>query len=88
MLPKFLLADNSQESPDTIYVVHTEEPKFIVESDIEDFWSNQKVHWLSEAPVSEEVIRALLEDAENFLDDEFESQENLYGEGEDDDDED
>lgn len=88
MLPKFLLADNSQESPDTIYVVHTEEPKFIVESDIEDFWSNQKVHWLSEAPVSEEVIKALLEDAENFLDDEFESQENLYGEGEDDDDED
>lgn len=86
MLPKFLLADNSQESPDTIYVVHTEEPKFIVESDIEDFWSNQKVHWLSEAPVSEEVIRALLEDAETFLDDEFESQENLYGEEEDDED--
>ena len=49
MLPKFLLADNSQECPDTIYVVHTEEPKFIVESDIEDFWSNEKVHWLSEA---------------------------------------
>ena len=52
MLPKFLLADNSQECPDTIYVVHTEEPKFIVESDIEDFWANQKVHWLSEPPVS------------------------------------
>ena len=86
MLPKFLLADNSQESPDTIYVVHTEEPKFIVESDIEDFWSNQKVHWISEQPVSEEVIRALLEDAETFLDDEFESQENLYGEDEDDED--
>ncbi|MFV0377748.1 MAG: hypothetical protein ACK5JD_10665 [Mangrovibacterium sp.] len=86
MLPKFLLADNSQESPDTIYVVHTEEPKFIVESDIEDFWSNQKVHWLSEAPVSEEVIRALLEDAETFLDDEFENQENLYGDEDEDED--
>jgi Zn-finger protein len=86
MLPKFLLADNSQECPDTIYVVHTEEPKFIVESDIEDFWSNQKVHWLSEPPVSEELIKALLEDAETFLDEEFESQENLYGEDEDDED--
>ncbi len=86
MLPKFLLADNSQECPDTIFVVHTEEPKFIVESDIEDFWSNQKVHWLSEAPVSEELIKALLEDAETFLDDEFENQDNLYAEDEDDED--
>ena len=86
MLPKFLLADNSQECPDTIFVVHTEEPKFIVESDIEDFNSNQKVHWLSEVPGSEEIIKALLEDAENFLDDEFESQDSLYGEDDDDDD--
>ncbi len=80
MLPKFLLADNSQESPDTIYVVHTEEPKFIVESDIEDFWSNQEIHWLSEAPESQELINSLLEEAENFLEDEFENQEDLYDE--------
>ncbi len=85
MLPKFLLADNSQECPDTIFVVHTEEPKFIVESDIEDFWSNQQVHWLSEAPESEDIIKALLEDAENFLEDEFENQDNLYAEDEDED---
>lgn len=84
MLPKFLLADNSQESPDTIYVVHTEEPKFIVESDIEDFWSNQEVHWLSEAPESKELIKSLLEEAENFLEDEFENQEDLYDEEDDD----
>ncbi len=86
MLPKFLLADNSQECPDTIFVLHTEEPKFIVESDIEDFWSNQKVHWFSEAPTSEEVIKALLEDAEAFLEEEFENQEALYGEEDDDED--
>ncbi|MGV8139611.1 MAG: hypothetical protein AB2L20_30820 [Mangrovibacterium sp.] len=84
MLPKFLLADNSQESPDTIYVVHTEEPKFIVESDIEDFWSNQEIHWISEAPESPELIKSLLEEAENFLEDEFENQEDLYDEEEDD----
>jgi len=84
MLPKFLLADNSQESPDTIYVVHTEEPKFIVESDIEDFWSNQEIHWISEAPESSELIKSLLEEAENFLEDEFENQEDLYDEEDDD----
>ena len=80
MLPKFLLADNSQETPDTIFVVHTEEPKFIVESDIEDFWSNQEIHWLSEAPDSEDVIHLLLEEAEEYLEAEFESQENLFDE--------
>lgn len=84
MLPRFLLADNSQESPDTIYVVHTEEPKFIVESDIEDFWSNQEIHWISEAPESPELIKSLLEEAENFLEDEFENQEDLYDEEDDD----
>lgn len=80
MLPKFLLADNSQESPDTIYVIHTQEPKFIVESDIEDFWSNQKVHWLSTPPESKDIQLSLLEDAESFLDDEFENQDELYDE--------
>jgi len=84
MLPKFLLADNSQESPDTIYVVHTEEPKFIVESDIEDFSSNQEIHWISEAPESQDLINSLLEEAENFLEDEFENQEDLYDDDDDD----
>ena len=83
MLPKFLLADNSQETPDTIFVVHTEEPKFIVESDIEDFWSNQEIHWLSEIPDSEDVVNQLLEEAEEYLEAEFESQENLFEEEED-----
>ncbi|MHA7108866.1 hypothetical protein [Sunxiuqinia elliptica] len=82
MLPKFLLADNSQETPDTIFVVHTEEPKFIVESDIEDFWSNQEIHWLSDVPESEELINQLLEEAEEYLEAEFESQENLFDEEE------
>lgn len=80
MLPKFLLADNSQETPDTIFVVHTEEPKFIVESDIEDFWSNQEIHWLSDTPTDEDVINKLLEETEEYLEAEFESQENLFDE--------
>ncbi len=78
MLPKFLLADNSQETPDTIFVVHTEEPRFIVESDIEDFWSNQVIHWLDDDPQNEDLIEQLLELAETFLEDEFENQDELY----------
>ncbi|VAW23548.1 hypothetical protein MNBD_BACTEROID01-2589 [hydrothermal vent metagenome] len=78
MLPKFLLADNSQEMPDTIFVVHTETPRFIVESDIEDFWSNQEIHWIDDDPQNEDLIEQLLEETENFLDSEFESQEDLY----------
>jgi hypothetical protein len=84
MLPKFLLADNSQETPDTIFVVHNEEPKFIVESDIEDFWSNQVVHWYSEKPDSDALIKQLLEDAEEYLEAEFENQENLFDDEEND----
>ena len=78
MLPKFLLADNSQEVPDTIFVVHTESPRFIVESDIEDFWENQVIHWIDDDPQNEDFIAELLEEAEEFLENEFDSQEDLY----------
>ena len=77
MLPKFLLADNSQETPDTIFVVHTETPRFIVESDIDDFYANHNVHWIDGEPGDEEMIADLLEAAEDFLDKEFENEEKL-----------
>lgn len=80
MLPKFLLADNSQEYPDTIYVVHTEPPRFIVESDVEDFEENQIVHWIDPKPLNDEAIEELLSMAADFLEDEFNSQEDLYDE--------
>jgi hypothetical protein len=83
MLPKFLLADNSQEAPDTIYVVHTETPRFIVESDIDDFYSNQDVHWIDGEPGDEEMIADLMEAAEEFLEKEFENEERLSEEDED-----
>lgn len=82
MLPKFLLADNSQETPDTIFVVHNENPRFIIESDIEDFWSNQVIHWIDAEPDNEEMVDQLVEEAEEFLEIEF-SQE--YDEDEEDD---
>ncbi|MFV0522617.1 MAG: hypothetical protein ACK5MI_09375 [Mangrovibacterium sp.] len=83
MLPKFLLADNSQEFPDTIFIVHNEEPRFIVESDIEDFQKNQKIHWIDAKPESDKLINTLLEDAEDFLDAELDYQDILLGEDED-----
>jgi hypothetical protein len=80
MLPKFLLADNSQELPDTIFVVHNEFPRFIVESDVDDFSSNQIIHWIDDQPESESQIEQLLAEAEDFMEEEFNSQEDLYDE--------
>jgi len=77
MLPRFLLADNSQETPDTIFVVHTESPRFIVEADIDDFWSNQVIHWIDGEPGDEETVGQLIEEAEEFLEKEFENEEFL-----------
>lgn len=35
MLPKFLLGDNT-DHPDTVYVVHTEYPRFVLNLDTEE----------------------------------------------------
>ena len=84
MLPKFLLADNSLEMPDTIFVVHNETPRFIVESDIEDFWNNQEIHWIDDAPENKEIIEQLLGEAEDFLVAELDNQDEYFEDGEDD----
>ncbi|RIJ46268.1 hypothetical protein D1614_20070 [Maribellus luteus] len=80
MLPKFLLADNSLETPDTIFVVHTETPRFIVEADLDDFWNNQQVHWIDGEPGDEDYIAELIDAAEEFLEKEFENEELLASE--------
>ncbi|HZH71392.1 MAG TPA: hypothetical protein VFD91_02775, partial [Mariniphaga sp.] len=77
MLPRFLLADNSLETPETIFVVHTESPRFIVEADIDDFNSNQQIHWLDKEPDNADLITQLVEEAEAFLEREFENEEFL-----------
>ncbi len=71
MLPRFLLADNSLETPDSIFVVHTETPRFIIEADIDDFESNQVIHWIDDEPGDEDLIARLVDDAEQFLEAEF-----------------
>ncbi len=84
MLPDFLLADNSQETPETIFVVHTQTPKFIIEADIDDFWSNQVIHWLDGEPGDDDLISSLIEEAEEFLEKEFENEMMLDEEDDDD----
>ena len=80
MLPKFLLADNSQELPDTIFIVHTQQPRCITECDVEDFNSNQTIHWIDKTPENKDDIEDILDDAEVFYNDELDSQEDLYDE--------
>ena len=82
MLPRFLLADNSLDTPETIFVVHTKDPRFIVEADIDDFESNQKIHWIDAEPGDEKVIAQLVKEAEDFLEREFENEEFLDSEEE------
>lgn len=81
MLPKFLLADNSQESPENIYVVHNEAPRCTFECHVDDdFIENYKVYWIDDAPASQDEINALAVQAEKFLDDELDAQEKLFEE--------
>ncbi|MCT4600252.1 MAG: hypothetical protein N4A32_05065 [Marinifilaceae bacterium] len=82
MLPKFLLADNSQEVPDTLFIVHTEYPKFIIEFDVDDFRENQEIHWMDPKIENEEELDDLLDEVEAFLEDELDNQEDLYDEEE------
>lgn len=82
MLPKFLIADNSQEAVDLIFVVHTEKPRCIIQCDVEDFNSNQRIYWIDEEPLSVDDTEALLEEAEDFFERELENQEELYDEEE------
>lgn len=82
MLPKFLIADNSQEAVDLIFVVHTEKPRCIIQCDVEYFNSNQRIYWIDEEPLSVDDTEALLEEAEDFFERELENQEELYDEEE------
>jgi hypothetical protein len=77
-IPKFLLADNSQVDPDRIYVVHTETHKFIVGFDVEDFDLDQEIMWIDTKPAFQDEIDDLLADAEEFLNDELDNQEELF----------
>ena len=77
MLPKFLIADNSQEALDLVYVVHTEKPRCIIQCDLDGFY------WIDEEPLSQDDIDSLMEEAEDFYETELDNQEEVYDEEED-----
>lgn len=79
MLPKFLLADNSQNNPDLLYVVHTENPRCIFETKLDqDFYENHSIHWIDPEPENKLIIENIVNQAEKFIEDELDNQERLY----------
>ena len=66
MLPKFLIADNSQEAPDLVYVVHTEKPQCIIQCDMDGFYSNQKIYWIDEEPLCTDDMNLSWKKRKNF----------------------
>ncbi len=78
MLPKFLIADNSQEAAGRLFVVHAEEPRFILEGSDEDFMEDQDIHWIDEPEENELELARLVSAAVEFLEKELESQEDLF----------
>ena len=86
MLPRFLLADNSQDSVDIVYVIHTQHPRCIIRCDLDGFFSRQEIFWLDEQPMAPDTVAAILEAAEDFFEKELDNQEDLYDDENDDDD--
>jgi len=81
MLPRFLLADNF-EVPDKVFVVHTIKPRFIVETNVEDFNVDQQVHWIDKEPSNPSEIEKLLSDAEEYFNEEFENIDDMFDDDE------
>ena len=79
MIPKFLLADNSQDNPDRLYVVHTKKPAFVIGFDIEEFTRNQEIIWFDKEP-DEDTAMQLLAEASDFLEQELDNQEDIFDE--------
>lgn len=78
MLPKYLLADNSQEKQGKLYVVHNQEPRFILEGSDEDFSEDQKIYWIDDEVTDIDEVDRLMAEAEDFLEKELDNQEELY----------
>jgi hypothetical protein len=75
MLPKFLVADNT-DMPEAIFILHTEYPRFIVNLE------NDEVDWFDALEKDEETdleheVAALLVEAEEFYQREVDRYESL-----------
>ena len=73
-LPTFLIADNSQETPENVFVVHTDFPRFIAQFELDDIEAEPVIFWFDETPENKDEIENFASLAFNFLMDEMESQ--------------
>lgn len=76
-LPKFLIADNSQEEPDSIFVLHTQKPKFLVKFNLDDFEAKPDFFWFDEKPKDDAEIANFQKLAFNFFIEEMEHQDSF-----------
>ncbi|OSY88248.1 hypothetical protein WH52_05575 [Tenacibaculum holothuriorum] len=72
-LPKFLLADNSQQ-PEDIFVLHTEYPRFIINLKDDEIEWFEDLSGENEQELANEMER-LVEEAGSFYDKEMEGYE-------------
>jgi hypothetical protein len=83
MLPRFLIGDNCQETPEVFFIMHTIQPRCIIELDgDQEFEGEIKIHWIDEQP-SQDEVDDLVNEAQDFFDAEIECNEE-YEEEEDD----
>jgi len=68
ILPKFLIADND-EFPENVYVVHTEQPRFIIDVDSEEY------EILDGSDPDNELMAELIADAIDFYENELDKYE-------------
>lgn len=73
-LPKFLVADNS-DYPEVTFVVHTEKPRFILDVDTQEY------ALLDKSYPTEDVMAALLDEAQAFFESELDKYEEDEEEG-------
>jgi len=63
-LPKFLIGDNTDQ-PDTVYIVHTHYPRFILDLDSEEIEWMEDVEVENENELTDEIVK-LLQEADEF----------------------
>lgn len=66
MLPKFLIADNSQEAPDLVYVVHTEKPQCIINVTWMAFTATRKFTGLTKSLSAQTTLNLSWKKRKNF----------------------
>lgn len=70
MIPKFLMADNF-EVEDKVFIVHTKFPVCFIECSVDDFNTEQEIHWIDEEIEDPEEYNAFLKEAEAYYEHEF-----------------